>query len=219
MWQGLVLIGKVAFSPGKSPWTPQLFSVQNQFLWRKKKKKQKSQTSTHGHHLQALSSSLQVLISYANLTNLTKAIADTAVSNQSCNMINPVILTALQGLHRWTRTLVFPVGGSSVFLTWLPSCNFLSKRGSHLCCGHPLPLWSKFCSAHTHWCSNFALCPGLKAYLYWETSLYPFCGIHLADWLLSTLLFSVEIQLKYYIPMWKHVKPQVWDWSNSLVWS
>lgn len=101
---------------------------------------------THIYHLQAFSFSLQVLILYANLTNLTKAAANTAVANQLCNNIHQVIITVvlmrrrselnwhparLHGLCRWMWTLVFTVGGSSVFVTLLPRCHLRCKTEGH----------------------------------------------------------------------------------------
>lgn len=101
---------------------------------------------THIYHLQAFGSSLQVLILYANFTNLTKAAANTAVANQLCNNIHQVIITVilwgrrselnghptkLHDLCKWMWTLVFTVGGSSVFVTSLLHCHLRCKTEGH----------------------------------------------------------------------------------------
>lgn len=125
------------------------------------------------HHLQDFSSSLQVLILYANLTNLTKAAANTAVTEQLWNIIHQVIQTAIWHIlicgrgelascqTAWT----LQVDVDTCFHSWW-SVSFSSPHCylmGHICY-HPFYLCGLKCVQHTPRGPNSALLQNVSVF-------------------------------------------------------
>lgn len=144
--------------------------------------------STHGHHLQAFSPSLQVLILHANLTNLTNAAANAAVTDHLCNIIHQVILTAIWHFLIWGR--------EANWTGILPECVASTAGRGHLF--SQLVDHQFFSPPHlaVTWCAKLRVTPVLLSYL-----MPGICSAHTLWWPNSSFWYQRNVVLPRNVPL------------------